>query len=105
MEKQKRLSMALSNLDLNSYKAFQKIVPMSTAVQSTKVIKLDGTNSGPFRLTDTRFKWQTDRCENEKPEIIGKLKTYDFHQRISDKWEGMTIMNQQPDKRQVRINR
>ena len=105
MEKQKRLSIALSNIDINSYRAFQKVAPVSAAIESTRVIKLDATNSGPFRLTDSRFKWQTDRCENEKPEIIGKLKTYEFKQRISDKWEGMTIMKQDEDKRVVKINR
>ena len=111
MEKQKRLSIALSNLDINSYRAFQNIVPQATAIQqirtrpTTNIATLDCTNSGPFRQSETRFKWQTDRCENAKPLLCGKLKTYNGKQRESENWNGFRTVTEDVETKAFKLHR
>jgi hypothetical protein len=97
MEKQKKLSIALSNIDLKSYRAFHKIIPEIKKKEEVKNYSLDCSNSGPFRMTETRFKWQVDRCENEKPSIDGKLKTYNDQERRSTKWQGFQLNTESND--------
>jgi hypothetical protein len=96
MEKQKKLSIALSNIDLKAYRAYHAMIPeKKNTKKEIKNSSLDLSNSGPFRMTEARFRWQVDRCENEKPSIDGKLKTYYDHERKSTNWEGFNIKTEQ----------
>lgn len=117
MSSNPRFSNAISNIDINSYRAYKNLlksgkqgspersakgsnlngksgIPRSNNIKNENAINAKNLTKHIFSSQSKRFEWQTNEAINRHSELTGSLSTKRHRHLHSDNWQGLVNLSQ-----------